>query len=49
MATLPFKLFKSEEIACIKYVPIIESSALDSSKDGTLFAAGVSKKVQVRS
>lgn len=51
MAALPFQLFKSQEIACIKYntVPgrlaIIGASALDSSKDGTLFAAGISKKV----
>ena len=53
MAALPFQLFKSQEIACVKYntVPgrlaIIGASALDSSKDGTLFAAGISKKVQV--
>ena len=54
MATPPFQLFKSEELACIKYnnimserVSIIEASALDSSKDGTLFAVGASKKIQV--
>lgn len=42
----------SKELACIQYstserVPVIEPSALDSSKDGVLFAVGVSKRVYV--
>ena len=46
-------MFKGKELACIRYnllerVPAIEASSLDSSRDGTLFAAGVSKRVQVR-
>ena len=41
-----------KDLACIQYstserVPVIEASALDSSKDGILFAAGVSKRVYV--
>ena len=52
MATLSSQMFKGKELACIKYnlserVSVIEAPSLDSSRDGTLFAAGVSKRVRV--
>lgn len=53
MATLPSQMFKSKELACVKYnllerISVIEASSLDSSRDGTLFAARVSERVHVR-